>query len=185
MVYKRRSKILDYTHVSKMSDREFEGFLKTNPPLSRNFRLDEFTRSQTASRHGIDNTPTKEAFLNLVFLCKHVLQPIRTYYGRPVSISSGYRCLEVNEIIGGSEKSQHMFGKAVDFEIMGLDNYAVALKISKIGIVFDQLILEHHNPRHPQSGWVHISYDRDKIAQRRQLLTIDNEHGTRGGLHYD
>lgn len=172
--------MLNYRHVSKMSKKDFAAFIKTNPPLSRNFRLNEFLKSQTASRHNIENIPSKEEFLNLLNLCKYVLQPIRQYYGRPVSIISGFRCLELNRKIGSSDNSQHIKGMAVDFEIMGLDNHAVARHVSRI-VNFDQCILEFHYRNSPQSGWIHISYDGDKRYQRNMVLTIDRD-GVRHGL---
>lgn len=171
---------MNYRYVKKMSKREFEAFLKTNPQLSRNFRLNEFLKSQTASRHGIKNVPNKEQFLNLYYLCRFVLQPIRSYYGRPVSISSGFRCLELNRLIGSADNSQHIQGKAVDFEIMGLDNYAVVRHVARV-INFDQCILEYHYKNNPQSGWIHVSFDNDKSYQRNQVLTIDT-HGVRIGI---
>jgi uncharacterized protein YcbK (DUF882 family) len=79
----------------------------TDIQLSKNFLLSEFARSQTASRHKIDNTPSNRAIENLRLLCEKVLQPIRDSYKSPVIISSGYRCRQLNKLIGGAAGSQH------------------------------------------------------------------------------
>jgi len=173
-----------YSHIRFSDDDvEYKKLLKKNPFLSKNFRLNEFLVSQTASRHGIENIPSKEEFLALVDLCRYVLQPIRDFYKRPLVISSGYRSKELNTKIKGAKNSQHMKGCAVDFEILGLDNYYVAQHIANSGLVFDQLILEFHYKDSPQSGWVHVSYDADKDRQRREVLTI-NKKGTKHGITY-
>ena len=88
--------------------------------LSDNFSLHEFTRSQTATRHSIDNTPSEEVIGNLQSLCLGVLQPVRTNFQKPMIISSGFRCKELNTKIGGSSTSQHVFGQAADIEVLEL-----------------------------------------------------------------
>ena len=80
--------------------------------LSDNFSLHEFTRSQTATRHNIDNTPSDKQIFNLRNLCVNVLQPVRDYFMKPMIISSGFRCVELNMKIGGSITSQHVQGQA-------------------------------------------------------------------------
>jgi len=90
--------------------------------LSDNFSLSEFTKSQTALRNGIDNTPSEEVIENLKALCENVLQPIREYFLMPVFISSGFRCVELNHKIGSSISSQHVQGQAADIEIFGVSN---------------------------------------------------------------
>ena len=124
--------------------------------LSKNFSLAELTKSQTATRKGIDNEPSTEHVENLIHLAETVLQPIRDEFGRPVVISSGYRSPELCEAIGSSAKSQHAKGEAADFEVPGMDNMQLAMWISK-NTVFDQLILEFYEPGDPNSGWVHCS----------------------------
>ena len=85
--------------------------------LSDNFSLNEFTKSQTALRNGIDNTPSEEVIENLKALCENVLQPIREYFLMPVFISSGYRSAALNHKLGSSISSQHVQGQAADIEI--------------------------------------------------------------------
>ena len=90
--------------------------------LSTNFSLLELTKSQTAERKDIDNTPSTEHQENLESLCTHVLQPVRDHFSRVVSISSGYRSEELCLAIGSKTTSQHAKGQAADFEIFGISN---------------------------------------------------------------
>ena len=93
--------------------------------LSENFSLQEFTKSQTALRMGIDNTPDDEHLSNAKELFENVVQAVRENFG-PTIINSGYRGPELNKAIGGSERSQHCKGEAVDIEVPGVSNYEVA-----------------------------------------------------------
>lgn len=125
--------------------------------LSDNFTLSELTKSQTAERCGIDNTPDKEHIVNLQQLCDNVLQPVRDYFKKPVVISSGYRSPELSIKIGSSSRSQHCKGEAADIEIPGISNQELADFISD-NLSYDQVILEFHTPEEINSGWVHVSY---------------------------
>jgi len=127
-----------------------------NMKLSNNFTLREFVKSQTASRKGIDNTPTDEHLDNAVALFKHVVQPVRENFG-PTIITSGYRSDALNAAIGGSTTSQHSKGQAVDLEVMGVSTAEVCEWIAA-NTDFDQLILEFFEPGDTNSGWVHVSY---------------------------
>ena len=142
--------------------------------LSKNFSLAELTKSQTATRKGIDNAPSTEHVENLIHLAETVLQPIRDEFGRPVVISSGYRSPELCEAIGSSAKSQHAKGEAADFEVPGMDNMQLAMWISK-NTVFDQLILEFYEPGDPNSGWVHCSAVKE--GSRAQVLKASKVEG--------
>jgi len=135
--------------------------------LSNNFSLAEMTKSQTATRKGIDNKPSTAHIENLIHLAETVLQPVREHFGKPVAISSGYRSPALCEAIGSSAKSQHAKGEAADFEIHGVDNKELATWISK-NTDFDQLILEFYNEGDPNSGWVHCSVV--KSGSRKQIL---------------
>ena len=143
--------------------------------LSENFSLNELTKSQTATRKGIDNKPTSEQIENLKSLSIHILQKIRNHYERPVRVTSGYRSPELCVSIGSSVKSQHAKGEAADFEITGIDNFDLAIWISK-NLEFDQLISEFYTNQHPDSGWVHCSYKADG-TNRKQCLTDYKENG--------
>lgn len=142
--------------------------------LSNNFSLAELTRSQTATRKGIDNQPNDEQLANLVALCECVLQPIREHYGKSVRISSGLRVPELNTAIGSSATSDHCKGMAADIETLGVDNLELARWIEGSGIAFRQLILEFYNGT-PDSGWIHVSYD--PSDNKRQVLTATKQGG--------
>jgi len=142
--------------------------------LSKSFTLNELTKSQEATRLGIDNTPNEEQIQNLKILCENILQPIRDFYGMPVSVSSGYRSIALCEAIGSSAKSQHTKGQAADFEIFGVANKDVAEFIVK-NIEYDQCILEFWNENDPNSGWVHCSYSAN--GNRKQYLKAEKLNG--------
>ena len=143
--------------------------------LSGHFSLAELTKSQTATRKGIDNQPTLDHIENLTELCTHVLEPTRRNFGKPRVISSGYRSEELCEAIGSSKNSQHAKGEAADFEMFGVDNKELA-KYIKNNLVFDQLILEFYNPDDPSSGWVHCSYNKEE--NRKQSLLYNGKDYT-------
>jgi len=125
--------------------------------LTENFSINELTKSQTAERKGIDNTPSTEHQENLKKLCENVLQPIRDHFSRVVTISSGYRSPELCTAIGSKITSQHAKGEAADFEIFGVSNKELADYINE-HLDYDQLILEYWKESDPNSGWVHCSY---------------------------
>jgi len=135
--------------------------------LSKNFSLKELTRSQTAIRKGIDNTPDTEQLVNLAVLVQQVLQPCREQFGS-ISINSGLRVLELNRAIGSGDKSQHCKGEAADFEAYSTSNRKLAEWVEG-HLEFDQLILEYPGSD-PKDGWVHCSYKRDG-SNRKQVLT--------------
>jgi len=142
--------------------------------LSKSFTLNELTKSQEATRLGIDNTPSEEHIQNLKILCENILQPIRDFYGMPLSVSSGYRSAALCEAVGSSSKSQHTKGQAADFEIFGIDNKDLADWIVQ-NLDYDQCILEFWNENEPNSGWVHCSYSTN--SNRKQYLKAQKIDG--------
>ena len=142
--------------------------------LSKSFTLNELTKSQEATRLGIDNTPNEDHILNLKLLCENVLQPIRDFYGMPLSVSSGYRSAALCESIGSSSKSQHTKGQAADFEIFGVANKDLANFVVK-NLDYDQCILEFWNENEPNSGWVHCSFN--SAGNRKQFLKAEKLNG--------
>jgi zinc D-Ala-D-Ala carboxypeptidase len=142
--------------------------------LSENFSLLELTKSQTAERKGIDNTPSTEHQENLKSLCTSILQPVRDHFSRVVSISSGYRSEALCLAIGSKITSQHAKGQAADFEIFGLSNKELADYIHQ-NLDYDQLILEYWKESDPNSGWVHCSYNEGD--NRKQYLKAYKENG--------
>ena len=144
--------------------------------LSEHFKLSEFTKSETAIRKRIDNTPGPDHAANLKTVCEKILEPVRKHFGKPVRINSGYRGAALNSAVGGSSKSQHCNGEAVDFEIDGLANPQLAKWVSE-NCEFDQCILEFYDPKEgPNSGWVHASYT-TKGTNRKQCLTAVTVNG--------
>jgi len=147
-----------------------------NMQLSPHFKLSEFTRSETAMRRRIDNTPSPAHIENLRKVCEKILEPVRNHFGKPVRINSGYRGPALNAAVGGSSKSQHCNGEAVDFEIDGLANPVLARWVAD-NCEFDQIILEFYDPKEgPNSGWVHASYT-STGTNRKQTLTAVTEKG--------
>lgn len=142
--------------------------------LSKNFTLCEFTKSQTAERRGIDNTPQGEHMEAAKALFENVVQPVRDQFG-PTVINSGYRSPELNEAVGGSSKSQHCKGEAADIEVPGVANGDLANWIVD-NLDFDQVILEFYTPGIPDSGWVHVSYKADG-SNRKSILTATRVDG--------
>ena len=142
--------------------------------LTANFSLSELTKSQTAERKGIDNTPSPEHQENLKLLCTSILQPIRDHFSRVVSVSSGYRSPALCEAIGSKTTSQHARGEAADFEIFGLSNKTLADYIDS-ELHYDQLILEYWKESDPNSGWVHCSFSAGN--NRKQYLRAYKENG--------
>lgn len=132
--------------------------------LSEHFTLTELTKSATASRYGINNTPGQLVVANLRVVLQVVLEPVRAHFvakypNKKIILvpSSGYRCPELNRIEGGSITSQHMYGEAVDFEIPGVANDEIWMYIRDY-CKFDQLIAEFLKKNDPAAGWIHVSY---------------------------
>lgn len=145
--------------------------------LTNNFTLEELTKSETALRRGLDNTPTVEVVENLKVLCEKVLQPVRDHFGRGVKVNSGFRSLAVNAAVGGvqgAKPSDHTRGMAADIEIPGLANAELAQWI-EANLEFTQVILEFYTQGVPDSGWVHVSYDPANL--KKQLLTAVKREG--------
>jgi len=144
--------------------------------LSKHFTLEEFEKSQTATRKGIKNKAGAGEIKNLGDLCYEVLEPVRIKFDKPVTITSGYRSEELCEAIGSKKTSQHTTGNATDFEISGVSNLEVALWIEN-HCDFDQLILEYYTGE-ANSGWIHVSYKDG--SNRKQVLTFDGKSYTNG-----
>jgi zinc D-Ala-D-Ala carboxypeptidase len=141
--------------------------------LSKNFTLNELTRSQTAIRRGIDNSPTMTVIDNLQALVDNVLQPLRDSQG-PVNITSGYRSEAINAAIGGSNTSHHTRGMAADLTVVGKTNREICEWI-RDNLKFTQLIWEFPTKENPQAGWVHVAYDPKDL--KCQVLTATKVNG--------
>jgi len=137
--------------------------------ISAHLSLSEVTRSDSAKRHGIDNTPTAEHLENFKLLAEKVFEPIRAHFGVPIHIYSGYRSKALNQFVKGSLSSQHCKGEAIDIDMDGSSNGVTNKMIFdfiKEKLDFDQLIWEFGSDSNPD--WVHVSYT--KVGNRKQKL---------------
>ena len=143
--------------------------------LSKNFTYEEFIRSSTAERMGIDNRPKtkeeeKKVIENLRNLCLEVLQPLRDYVGALVHINSGYRCKALNLAVGGVKNSQHSRGEAADIRIASPKQGREWAAWIEDNCRFDQMLLE----RNKNGGvWLHVSCKRDEKANRQVFSRMD------------
>ena len=137
--------------------------------ISPNLSLAEITRSDTAKRQNIDNTPTAEHLENFKVLAERVFEPIRSHFNTPIFISSGYRSKALNDFIGGSLSSQHCKGQAIDIDMDGSKGDVtnrMVFDYIKNKLDFDQLIWEFGTDFNPD--WVHVSFV--KSGNRKQKL---------------
>ena len=142
-----------------------------NTPVTMHFTIEEMYASDTAKRLGIDNKPTTQKMINLVYLCAFVLEPLRVAIGKPIKISSGFRCERLNRAVGGVSNSQHTKGQAADICIDGdLTKGRRWFDYIRQHLQFDQLIWEHD-----RSGtyWIHVSYVPAAYGRNRKQV-IDN-----------
>jgi hypothetical protein len=137
--------------------------------ISDHFTLGELCKSQTAERLGIENLPNEDQLECLKQVTENVLEPVRVFFDKPFAPNSGFRCLELNEAIGSSAKSQHCKGQAIDFEISTIANESLARWI-KENLDYDQLILEFYDGVDPNSGWVHVSYVSEEENRKEALI---------------
>jgi hypothetical protein len=136
--------------------------------ISKHLTLAEVSRSETAKRKGINNTPSGEHLANFKLLAEKIFEPIREHFGVPILISSGYRSKELNSAIGGSLTSQHCQGEAIDVDMDGTTiTNAQVFNYIKDNLNFDQLIWEFGTDKNPD--WVHVSYE-SSGKQRKQIL---------------
>lgn len=138
--------------------------------LSEHLDLAEVTRSDSAKRKGINNTPTPEHLENFKKLAQNIFEPIRKNFGVPIHISSGYRSKALNTAIGGSLTSQHCSGEAIDIDMDGSANGVtnkMVFEFIKANLNFDQLIWEFGTKDAPD--WVHVSFE-STGKQRKQIL---------------
>jgi len=142
--------------------------INMNMMLSENFRLGEFVNSRTAERLGIDNTPPSwEVVFHLRQLCREVLQPLRDHYGRPIIITSGYRCPALNEAVHGVGESMHLYGCAADLHLPDIDTGRQWYFWMVNHLDFDQLFLEHN---HRGARWLHVSHKPDSKQNRHMAI---------------
>lgn len=146
--------------------------------LSKNLSLREATKSATAIRKGIDNEPSIEVIDNLQSIARYVFQPLRDFFRVPIGISSGYRSHELNDAIGGSRRSQHITGQALDIDadIYGKVSNRQIFDYIKDNLEFDQLIWEFGDDNNP--AWVHVSYKKDSENRMEVLKAVKERNLT-------
>ena len=139
-----------------------------NTPVTMHFTIEELYASETAKRLGIDNKPTTQKMIHLVYLAAYVLEPLRVAMNRPIHISSGYRCEKLNKAVGGVYNSQHLKGQAVDIDIQGdLEFGKKVFNYIKDHLPFDQLIWEHNKAG---TYWVHVSFVYPDFGRNRKQV---------------
>ena len=129
------------------------------------FTIAELCRSNTADRLGINNRCKQEHVTALTALVDNVLDPLREWWGKPINVSSGYRCPELNVAIKGSKTSQHMKGEAADIDTGDRQQNKLLFEYIRKNLPFDQLIWEHGG------DWVHVSFRADG-NNRNQVLSL-------------
>ena len=141
--------------------------METN--ITMHFTIEEMYASDTAKRLGIDNKPTTQKMINLVYLCAFVLEPLRVAMNEPIKIGSGYRCEKLNKAVGGVYNSQHLKGQAADLCIDGdIKKGKRWFNYIKDHLPFDQLIWEHNQKT--GSYWVHVSYVFPDFGKNRRKV---------------
>ena len=146
--------------------------------ISEHISYKEATNSITAIRRGIDNTPNDEQLNNMELISEKVFEPLREYVGGPIKINSFFRCPDLNKAIGGSSKSQHCQGQAIDID----DTYGKVANSEmyhyiKKNLDFDQLIWEFGDDDNP--NWVHVSYVSEEDNRRRCLKAYKEQGRTK------
>ena len=144
-----------------------------NQKLSENFTLGEFIASDNARKKGIDNTPTLADIYHMQELCTYLLQPIRDAWGKPIKITSGYRCYKLNRLVGGRPTSAHMRGYAADIKptsgsYKDFEAFVIKFLEEHPEIKFDQAIRETSG----NSKWLHIGYKNSAGKQRKMIFNL-------------
>ena len=148
--------------------------------ISKHISYREGVYSITATRLGIDNTPNDEQLDNMELVAEEVFEPLRAYVGGPIKINSFFRCPELNKAIGGSSKSQHCKGQAIDIDdTFGRMTNAEMYHFIKEHLDFDQIIWEFGDDKNP--AWVHVSYVSEEENRHRCLRAVKKD----GKTHYE
>ena len=125
--------------------------------ISDHITYKEATKSNTAIRRGIDNTPNDYEISNMENIAKNLFEPLRKWVGGPIRINSFFRSEELNSAIGGSSRSQHCEGRAIDLDdTYGHKTNAEMFQYIKDNLSFDQMIWEFGDNENPD--WVHVSF---------------------------
>lgn len=128
------------------------------------FTIEELCRSSVADSKKIDNIPTKDIENKLIELVDNVLDKLRQWYGKPITVNSGYRCRILNEAVGGSKTSQHMLGEAADITAGSKLENEKLFNYIRDNLEYDQLINES------DFTWIHVSYRKDRLRKQVKKL---------------
>ena len=147
-----------------------------NDKLTPHFSYLEMVRSQTAVRHGINNSPSPTEIENFIELLQNTLEVIRQHFKSPIFITSGYRHSSLNDLVSKNPKSQHQYGQAADFVCAGHSPVRVwEWVVKKSNIIYDQIIMEH-------SSWTHLSYK--SVSNRNKTSIAKMVDGKTIYMHY-
>ncbi len=150
--------------------------------ISKHISMKEATRSATALRLGLNNTPTEEHLDNMKLLASKIFEPLRSWVGGPIRINSFYRGPELNKAIGGSTRSQHMIGQAVDIDdTYGYKTNAEMFNYIRGNLDFDQMIWEFGDNKNPD--WVHVSYVNPGENRNKCLVAYRQDGKTQYSLY--
>ena len=135
------------------------------------FELTEFLKSEEALNRKIDNSPTFEIVEHIEELISKLLEPMRKAYGKPLTISSGYRCPKLNQAVGGVATSAHKVGYAADIKVKDIENLFnfVTEWVKANGVMFDQIFIETKG----SSKWLHVGFKNQNGLQRRMISRLN------------
>ena len=143
--------------------------------ISKNITYNEAVHSNTAKRKGIENTPNENQIAAMMTIAEMIFQPLRSYVGGPIKITSFFQSPELNQAIGGSKSSQHCKGQAIDLDdVYGHKTNAEMFDYIRENLDFDQLIWEFGDDNNP--NWIHVSYV-DKQENRNRCLKAYKKNG--------
>lgn len=154
--------------------------------ISKHITYKEATKSNTATKFGIDNTPNSEELRKMRKVAKMVFEPMRIHFGVPIAITSFFRSGKLNKKIGGSKTSQHRTGEAMDLDADVYNNITnkQIFKYIRDNLVFDQLISEYPD-KNGNPSWVHVSFDYCGNNRREILVAYKNKYNRTKYKHYD
>ena len=143
--------------------------------ISKHISYREATHSATAKRRGLDNTPNQEQLENMYRVAEFIFEPLRLFVGGPIKINSFFRSVAVNRAVGGTSRSQHCKGQAIDIDdVFGHKTNAEMFQYVRENLDFDQMIWEFGSSNNP--SWIHISYV-SKEKNRNRILKAVKRNG--------
>lgn len=153
--------------------------------ISKHITYKEATKSNTATKFGIENKPSKEQLKVMRKTAKKVFEPLREHFGNPIAVTSFFRSKKLNKKIGGSKTSQHLTGEAMDLDadVYNIITNRKIFNYIKDNLTFDQLIWEHGIKKEP--AWVHVSYDYNDNNRNQILVAYKNKLGKTKYKYYE